>query len=113
MADYVQVLTTVESREDAYQLAHQLVDAGHAALVQIIGPVVSIYRHDGVGVEAQQWQLLLRTMGTCVRAIEDAIQVHLAQSAAEIIVMPIVGGNDNYLKWIEEHVDIVTRRSPS
>ncbi|MEV1005475.1 divalent-cation tolerance protein CutA [Nonomuraea sp. NPDC050202] len=101
MAGYVQVVTTVESREDAYQLAHRLVSEGYAAVVQVNGPLVSIYRHDGVGVEAQQWQLLLRTVSTHVRVIEQHIRAHKAQDVAEIVVTPIVGGDDEYLKWID------------
>ncbi|MFI7445964.1 divalent-cation tolerance protein CutA [Nonomuraea sp. NPDC049714] len=101
MANYVQVVTTAESREDAYRLAHQLVGLGYAAVVQVSGPVVSVYRHDGVGVEAQQWQLLLRTVSTHVRAVEEHIRAHKAQDVAEIVVTPIVGGDDDYLKWID------------
>ncbi|MEV4179672.1 divalent cation tolerance protein CutA [Nonomuraea sp. NPDC049709] len=76
MADYVQVLTTTESREDAYRLAHQLIGTGYAAVVQVNGPVVSIFRQDSVVVEAQQWQLVLRTMSTHIRAIEECIRAH-------------------------------------
>jgi periplasmic divalent cation tolerance protein len=43
MAEYVQVLTTVDSEEAGLQLGRSIVGARLAACVQIVGPIRSLY----------------------------------------------------------------------
>ena len=43
MENYIQVITTVDDKEDAQRLARAIVEKRLAACVQIIGPVSSIY----------------------------------------------------------------------
>ncbi len=47
MTGYIQVMTTVESKEDAVRIAGRLVEQKLAACVQILGPMTSIYRWQG------------------------------------------------------------------
>ena len=47
MTDYIQIITTVESKDDAKKIAELLVDRRLAACVQIAGPVMSRFWWDG------------------------------------------------------------------
>ena len=61
MADYAQVLTTVDSAEEAERLARSITTARLAACVQIIGPIRSVYWWRDKVEDAQEWQLLIKT----------------------------------------------------
>ena len=41
--EYIQVLTTVETYEDAEKIAQALLNKRLAACIQIIGPITSLY----------------------------------------------------------------------
>ncbi|MFD9940038.1 divalent cation tolerance protein CutA [Nonomuraea sp. NPDC059023] len=87
MADHVQILTTAESREDAYALAHSLIGDQLATSVQVAGPIVSIFMQGSAMVEAQQWQLVLRTTAAQVSAVREIV------SASEFVVVPVLDGD--------------------
>ncbi len=61
MTEYVQVLTTVSSEEDAKRIADDLLDRRLAACVQVVGPIASRYRWQGALEQAQEWQCLVKT----------------------------------------------------
>ena len=47
MPNFIQVSTTVPSREDAERIARLLVEQRLAACVQVLGPISSTYRWKG------------------------------------------------------------------
>ncbi|MEO0854069.1 MAG: divalent cation tolerance protein CutA, partial [Cyanobacteria bacterium J06648_11] len=47
MSGFLQVVTTVASREEGDRLAQVLVEERLAACVQVVGPIHSTYRWDG------------------------------------------------------------------
>ncbi|MBB5083773.1 divalent cation tolerance protein CutA [Nonomuraea endophytica] len=87
MADQVQILTTAESREDAYALAQNLIHDQLATSAQVAGPIVSIFMQGSAMVEAQQWQLVLRTTAAQVSAVREIV------SASEFVVVPVLDGD--------------------
>ena len=58
MTDYIQVLTTVESEQEAERISAALVDRRLAACVQVLGPISSRYRWQGKVEQAQEWLCL-------------------------------------------------------
>jgi periplasmic divalent cation tolerance protein len=104
MADYVQVLTTVGSEEDAGRIASLLVERRLAACVQVVGPVVSRYRWEGEIEEEQEWQCLVKTTRAAYEAVEAAIRELHSYDEPEIIATPIVAGSAGYLAWIKSEV---------
>ena len=60
MANYMQVITTVDSEEAAEQLARGITGARLAACVQIVGPVKSLYWWQDQLEDAREWQLVIR-----------------------------------------------------
>ena len=61
MADYAQVLTTVDSAEEAERLGRSITGARLAACVQIVGPIRSLYWWQDKLDDAQEWLLLIKT----------------------------------------------------
>jgi periplasmic divalent cation tolerance protein len=104
MAEYVQVLTTAGSEEEAGRIASLLVERRLAACVQVVGPVVSRYRWQGEVEEEREWQCLAKTTRLAYAAVEAAIREAHSYDEPEIIATPIVAGSPGYLAWIDENV---------
>lgn len=100
MAEYVQALTTVASAEEAAELARGVTGARHAACVQIVGPIRSVYWWQGKLEEAQEWQLLIKTTSAAFPALEAFVKANHPYDTPELIACPIVAGSREYLDWI-------------
>ena len=61
MTEYMQVLTTVDSTEEAERLGRSITGARLAACVQIVGPIRSLYWWQDKLDDAQEWLLLIKT----------------------------------------------------
>jgi periplasmic divalent cation tolerance protein len=101
MADYIQILTTVEKHEDAERIAQALVEERLAACVQIIGPVISIYRWQGKIEKTQEWQCWCKSRRDLYDRIEAAIRRRHPYQVPEILAMAVVAGSADYLAWLD------------
>lgn len=104
MADYIQVVTTTEHKEDALAIARRLVEERLAACVQIVGPITSTYRWQGKIETADEWQCWAKSRGELYEKIEAAIRRLHPYDVPEIIALPVVAGSSSYLKWLDEEV---------
>lgn len=101
MAEFVQVVTTTESEQEAETLAYGLVEARLAACVQVVGPIRSTYWWKGRVERAQEWLCLAKT------PLEryDDVEAHILQNhnyeVPEVTALPVVRGSSAYLTWIE------------
>ena len=105
MSEYVQVLTTAGSEEEAGRIASLLVERRLAACVQVLGPIVSRYRWQGAIEEEREWQCLAKTTRAAYEAVEGAIREVHSYEEPEIVATPIVAGSAGYLAWIDANVD--------
>jgi periplasmic divalent cation tolerance protein len=102
MTDYVQVLTTVGSEEEAERLSSLLVERRLAACVQTIGPIASRYRWQGKVEEAREWICLAKTEAARYAEVETAIgEVH-SYEEPEILAIPVLAGSKGYLGWVSD-----------
>jgi periplasmic divalent cation tolerance protein len=102
MAEYVQVLTTVDNEEAGVMLARGIVEARLAACVQIVGPIRSVYWWEGKVDEAREWQLLMKTTNERLPELEEHIKANHSYDTPEIIETEIIGGSAEYLGWVSE-----------
>ncbi|MDQ3932004.1 MAG: divalent-cation tolerance protein CutA [Actinomycetota bacterium] len=99
-AEFVQVLTTTESEQEAGKLANSLVEARLAACVQVVGPIRSTYWWKGEVEREQEWLCIVKT------SLEryDDVEAHILQNhnyeVPEITALPVVQGSTTYLSWI-------------
>src|SRR5689334_19632881 len=99
MADFMQVVTTVDSEEAAEQLARSITGARLAACVQIVGPIKSLYWWQGELEEAREWQLVIKTTSERLSGLETYIKVNHSYETPEITATEI-SGSCEYLDWI-------------
>ncbi len=105
MTEYVQVLTTAGSEEEAELLSTALVDRHLAACVQIVGPIRSRYRWQGAIEEEREWQCLVKTEAAKYPEVEAAIRELHSYDEPEILAIPVLAGSAGYLAWVSENVD--------
>ena len=104
MADYIQVLTTAGSEEEAERIATELLERRLAACVQILGPIVSRYRWQGALETAQEWQCLAKTEATLYDELERTVRELHSYEEPEIVATAIVAGSEGYLDWVSASV---------
>ena len=73
MNEYIQVLTTTETKETVEKIAETLVDKRMAGYVKIIGPITSIYRWKGKIEKAQEWLCQIKTKKKLYGKVEETI----------------------------------------
>ena len=103
MADeYVLVLTTLPQDGDPVAFARTFVDERLAACVNVHSPMTSVYLWDGNVAEDAEHQLTLKTVRSRLPALWDRLRELHPYDVPEFIVLPIIDGNDAYLKWIAD-----------
>jgi len=102
--DTLVVLTTLEKQEDGERLARLLVERELAACVQILPPMVSIYRWKGNVEQADEVLLLIKTTCEVYPRLESAIKENHPYQTPEIIALPIEAGSTEYLSWLAASV---------
>lgn len=101
MEDYIQVLISIDSEEGARALQRLLVERRVAACVQVIGPISSTYWWQGQIEEAQEWLCLAKTQANHYDTLESLVKDNHPYDVPEILALPILTGNKDYLDWIE------------
>jgi periplasmic divalent cation tolerance protein len=100
MADFMQVVTAIDSEDSAERLARGITGARLAASVQIVGPIKSFYWWKGDFVEAREWQLTMKTTSERLSALEAHIKENHSYETPGIIATVIPWGSREYLDWI-------------
>lgn len=104
MSEFLVVLTTVERPEDGERLARLLVERELAACVQVLPPMVSVYRWQGKVEQASEVLLLIKTTGAAYPQLEAAIKGNHPYQTPEIIALPIEAGSNDYLSWLADSI---------
>ncbi|MCF6289545.1 MAG: divalent-cation tolerance protein CutA [Desulfobacterales bacterium] len=104
MTGYIQVMTTVESKEDGTRIAGRLVEQKLAACVQIIGPMTSIYRWQGAVQEAEEFLCIAKTRQGSFEAVREAIGAIHPYEVPEIVAVEITAGSASYLQWLDQEI---------
>ncbi|RKT55965.1 divalent-cation tolerance protein CutA [Saccharothrix australiensis] len=106
--NHVVVITTTDSEEAAGELARAVVEARLAACVQVGAPVRSVYRWDGEVRDDREWQLWIKTAYDRAAELTDFLTARHSYDTPEVLVLPVLGGNPDYLAWLTEE----TRPTP-
>ncbi|TBV80334.1 MAG: divalent-cation tolerance protein CutA [Desulfobulbaceae bacterium] len=102
--EYIQVITTVATKEDAERIARSLLDAHLAACVQIIGPVTSIYWWQGAVERADEYQCQIKARADHFSQVEEAITRIHPYDMPEVVAMPIPTCNAAYASWLRQEL---------
>ncbi|MEW2353962.1 divalent-cation tolerance protein CutA [Spirillospora sp. NPDC029432] len=101
MGEYVQVQTSIPSREKGLEIARSLIDSNLAACAQVVGPMTSTYRWRGEVRVDEEYLLLIKTPAARYADLEAHVHRMHSYSVAEIISVPINSGLASYLEWMD------------
>jgi periplasmic divalent cation tolerance protein len=92
---------TVGSSEEARRIGRALVEERLAAAVNIVDGVSSLYWWQGRLEQAEETVTLLKTRSDLVPALAERVRQLHSYECPCVVALPIVGGNADYLTWIE------------
>lgn len=98
---HVLVFTTLPDPDAARALGRSLVEARLAACVSLGAPVESIYHWRGSIETSAEVQLTIKTRADLFDAVAAAIRARHPYELPEILAVPVTGGANDYLAWID------------
>jgi periplasmic divalent cation tolerance protein len=106
---HIVVFITIDSEENAQKLADKLLAERKTACVNIIPGVSSQYWWQGKIESADELMLVVKTRAALLNDLIQLVKENHPYAVPEIIALPIIGGNDDYLKWIEKETTIIPK----
>ena len=100
--EFVVVFISVDSQENAQKISNRLLTERKAACVNIIPKVESQYWWQGKIESANELLLIVKTRAELLEELIKLVKENHPYSVPEIIALPIIGGNKDYLQWIEK-----------
>jgi periplasmic divalent cation tolerance protein len=103
-SSYIVVLITVKDSEEAQKIANSLLKRRQAACVNIIPEVNSHFWWKDKLDSAKESLLIVKTKESLLPELVKSVKKIHSYSIPEIIALPIVGGSQDYLDWIDSEV---------
>jgi periplasmic divalent cation tolerance protein len=104
LQEYVQIITTTETKEDAEKIANVLVRKRLAACVQVIGPITSVYWWKEEIERTTEWLCVIKTRKDLYEEIEVVIRRNHSYETPEILVVPVLEGSKSYFSWLDKEL---------
>ncbi|MBI5242935.1 MAG: divalent-cation tolerance protein CutA [Elusimicrobia bacterium] len=109
-ACYQAILITVPDRKTGLSLARGLVGRGLAACVNMIPGIRSVYRWQGKVEESPEHLLVAKTRRSLLKKLTAFVRGHHPYAVPEVVALPILGGNPDYLAWLGESISSPDRK---
>jgi periplasmic divalent cation tolerance protein len=103
MSSAVIILTTLGESVDGIAFGKALVDERLAACVNVLPPMVSVYRWKGTVEREREQQLVIKTTRDRVARIEGLLRERHPYELPEFIVLD-ASASALYLQWLHESV---------
>lgn len=101
---YVVILVTTSSSEEAHNIADKLLTERKAACVNIVPGISSFFWWQNKRDTAQENLLIIKTKGSLLDEIISLVRQTHSYQVPEIVALPVIGGNSDCFKWIDEEV---------
>ncbi len=96
----VVVLCTAPDEAVARDLAGKLLDNKLAACVTMLPGALSLYRWEGELEQQQEVQMLIKSHTRHQQELITLIKTHHPYQTPELLVLPVLGGDADYLSWL-------------
>lgn len=104
MGSYIVVFVTASSPQEAERIKDRLLEEKKVACVNILKDIDSYFFWQGRIEHEKEVLMIIKTREELLEEIVDLIKKVHSYSVPEIIALPIVGGNKEYLCWIDESI---------
>jgi periplasmic divalent cation tolerance protein len=99
---HIVVLVTVPTVSHAKKITNFLLKEKLVACVNIIPKVESFFWWEGKIDNAKELLLVIKTKKQLLNKLIKAVKSKHPYSVPEIIALPIIAGNKDYLEWIND-----------
>ncbi|HEX2254399.1 MAG TPA: divalent-cation tolerance protein CutA [Thermoanaerobaculia bacterium] len=99
------MITTVGTEEQANTLAREIVARRHAACVNIVPGIRSVYRWKGKICHDGELMLVIKTLEEEFEAVAATIRELHNYELPEILAFQVTRGDDRFLGWIHDSTD--------
>ena len=100
------VYITACSIEEARDIGQKLVEKNLAACVNLLGNMISIYKWGDKLEEDQEVVMIAKTRNTLMPELIETVNCHHSYDCPCILELPIQGGNQEFLSWIETETEV-------
>lgn len=101
MEDFILILVTASSEEEAKKIAFSLMEKRFAACINLVKDIESIYRWKGKISDEKEVLMLIKTRKKLYKSVEEEVKKLHSYEVPEIIALPIISGSKDYLYWMD------------
>jgi periplasmic divalent cation tolerance protein len=94
------VYTTWPSVVEAERAGRAIVERRLAACVNILPGMISHYWWQGVIERGEEVVMIIKTRAALAEAVRAAVKELHSYTTPAILILPVDGGDENYLAWI-------------
>ncbi len=102
MDKFIVIFIAAGSEEESKKIAHALIKEKLAACVNIIPQVQSLFLWKKNTCIEEEVLLIVKSKMTLFDEIIDRVKQLHSYEVPEIIALPVIGGSDDYLQWVQE-----------
>ena len=100
----VVIFITTGTDEEAHRIANMLLNQRKVACVNILPKIRSLFWWQDKLDSAQESLLIVKTRVSLLSEIVSMVREVHSYDVPEVIALPIIGGNPDYLEWIGKEV---------
>jgi len=101
---YIVVLITAKDMKEANKIAKGLIEKKLVACVNMIEKIKSIFWWEKKIDQCRETLLICKTKKVQLNKIIKCVKSLHSYTVPEVIAMPIIGGNVDYLNWVNQSV---------
>ena len=101
MMQFIQIFVSFPSKKDAEKCINKLLKERVAGCIQLF-PIRSSYIWKGKIENEKEWLCIIKTKKRLFSKVEKSIKETHPYEVPEIISIPILKGNKEYLTWLKE-----------
>ena len=102
---YIVLFITTATADEAHRISRALLEQKKVACVNIVPKVSSSFWWQDKINSAQESLLIAKTKASQLNELVRLVKEIHSYDIPEIIALPIVGGNQDYLEWIGKEVE--------
>ena len=96
------IFITAANKKEAKRIAKGLIEEKLAACVNIVEHIESLFWWQSKVDQAKEVLLIVKTKQQLLNKLIKLVKSLHSYTVPEIIALPIIGGNSDYLNWIDD-----------